>query len=262
MSITWMYVISHVCQASRLAVHLARQKTPIIVHYTHSFQPNSFIPAMLICRIDFYHFIPLSLTLTFPGRHKGHNAKPIGFIFLHTFQLIRIIFDMVLKLFKLNILILFSSEVLQNEGNNYWLHKKKCSIGMHLDIYESICFELDKMIDTIELYIFILIYLTLALIQGHGSVRKEKLLYQLYHTIFNQFGWKFVYCWDLLGDGLHAELGWWTSCWAGVMDFMLSWGDELHAQLGWWTSCSAGVMNFMLSLFRPFNISRERTLHM
>ena len=52
----------------------------------------------------------------------------------------------------------------------------------------------------------------MTLIQGDGSVRKEKLLCQLYHTIFNQFGWKFLYCWDLLGDELHAELGWWTSC--------------------------------------------------
>ena len=31
-------------------------------------QPNSFIPAMRLGTIDFYHFIPLSLTLTFLDR--------------------------------------------------------------------------------------------------------------------------------------------------------------------------------------------------
>ena len=29
-----------------------------------------FIPAMLICIIDFYHFMPLSLALTLPDDHK------------------------------------------------------------------------------------------------------------------------------------------------------------------------------------------------
>ena len=34
-----------------------------IVQYTQTFQPNVFIPAMLISTSDFYHFMPLSLTL-------------------------------------------------------------------------------------------------------------------------------------------------------------------------------------------------------
>ena len=39
-------------------------------YYTQTVQPNSFIPAMLIGTIDFYHFILLSLTLTLDGGHK------------------------------------------------------------------------------------------------------------------------------------------------------------------------------------------------
>ena len=68
-------------------------------------QPDLLIPAMLIGAIDFSHFIPLSQTLTLAWGHKVCKAKPLGFIFSHTFQLIRIKFDVVLKQFKLNILI-------------------------------------------------------------------------------------------------------------------------------------------------------------
>ena len=50
--------------------------------YTQTVQPNFFISAMLICTIDFYHFVPLSLTLTF---RRGH--------------LIRMKFDVVMKQF-------------------------------------------------------------------------------------------------------------------------------------------------------------------
>ena len=42
---------------------------------------------MLIDTIDFHHFIPLLLTLTLSGGHKvSAKAKPLGFIFSHTFQ--------------------------------------------------------------------------------------------------------------------------------------------------------------------------------
>ena len=45
-------------------------------HYMQTFQPNLVTPAMLIGNIDLYHFIPLSLTLTFPGGHKVRGALP------------------------------------------------------------------------------------------------------------------------------------------------------------------------------------------
>ena len=67
-----------------------------------------FIPAMLIIlidTIDFSHFMPLSLTLTLAGGHKvSAKQNPHGFIFIHTCQLM-------LKKFKLNILILLLSEI-------------------------------------------------------------------------------------------------------------------------------------------------------
>ena len=57
-------------------------------------QSNFSIPAVVIGMIDFCHFIPLSLTLTLPGGHK-HSTKQrlFGFIFSHTFDLIRMKFD-------------------------------------------------------------------------------------------------------------------------------------------------------------------------
>ena len=54
-----------------------------------------FIPAMLINTIDFYHLMRLSLTLTVAGGHTVSSK--------HTYQLIRMTFDMVLKKFKVNI---------------------------------------------------------------------------------------------------------------------------------------------------------------
>ena len=83
-------------------------KTFNVGHYMQTFQPIFFTPAMLIGTIDLYHFIPLLLTLALPGQCK---AKPLGFIFSHTFHLIRMKFDLLLKQFKLNIQILFLSEI-------------------------------------------------------------------------------------------------------------------------------------------------------
>ena len=59
------------------------------------------------------------------------------------------------------------------------------------------------MIDTIELYILILVQLTFTLIQDHRSARKLKLQWQLSPKVFDRFGWNLIYCWDLLV--------WWTS---------------------------------------------------
>ena len=52
-------------------------------------------------------------------RSQGqHKAKPLGFIFSCTFQLIGMKFDIVE--FKVNIQIVFLSEVFWNTGNNYY----------------------------------------------------------------------------------------------------------------------------------------------
>ena len=74
--------------------------------------PGLFIPAMLIGTINFYHFIPLSLTLPFAGDHKVSTKQNLlASIFSHIFQLTKMKFDMVLKQFKLNILILSLNEI-------------------------------------------------------------------------------------------------------------------------------------------------------
>ena len=60
--------------------------------------------AMLAGNIDSYHFIPLSLTSNLPGGHKVSTKQNLGFIFSHTFHLIRMKFDAVEEQFQLNIL--------------------------------------------------------------------------------------------------------------------------------------------------------------
>ena len=55
---------------------------------------------------------------------------------------------------------------------------RKSNVGMFLDIYELIWFKVGVMVDAIVLNIFVLIWLTLTLIQGHMNARKQKLLRQ------------------------------------------------------------------------------------
>ena len=80
---------------------------------------------------------------------------------------------------------------------------KNFNVGICLDIYESVWFKGGVIIDTFELYILTVGYVTLTMIQGHRSVRKQKLLCQLSHKIYNPFARNLVYCWDLLA--------WWIS---------------------------------------------------
>ena len=64
-----MDLCKELCLTGQLVGHLAWQSFNV-GHYTPSVQPNLFIPAMLTGTIDFYHFIPLSLTLTLSWGHK------------------------------------------------------------------------------------------------------------------------------------------------------------------------------------------------
>ena len=57
-------------------------------HHTQVVQPNCFIPALLTGTIDFYHFTPLSVTLTMLGGHKVSTKQDLlaSFFFSsHTF---------------------------------------------------------------------------------------------------------------------------------------------------------------------------------
>ena len=62
-------------------------KNIIVGNYTQTFLPIFFIPAMLRGTVNCYHFIPLSGT--FDLGHNVSTEKPVDFIFLHMFLLIR-----------------------------------------------------------------------------------------------------------------------------------------------------------------------------
>ena len=89
------------CVAKALTLDIARKV------FNHCF-----IPAVLIGAIDFCHYILLPLTLILIGGHKvSARLNPLGFIFCHTFQLVRMKFNVVLKQIKLRILVLLLSEI-------------------------------------------------------------------------------------------------------------------------------------------------------
>ena len=62
---------------------------------------------MLTGITDFYHFTPLVVTLTLAGGDKFRRKGDLVASFSSAFQLIRMKISVVLKQFKLNILILF-----------------------------------------------------------------------------------------------------------------------------------------------------------
>ena len=50
---------------------------------------------------------------------------------------------------------------------------KNLKTGMLSDFYDTISFKLGKVIDYIELYILIQVYLTMTLIESHKNARKQ-----------------------------------------------------------------------------------------
>ena len=136
-----------------------------------------FIPAMLIDTIDFYHFILLPLTLTLAGGHKISAKQNLWAWFSCTFKLIRMKFNMVLKQLKLNTLMFFFlarvNEAREITSVLLTVYKKPQTFMNSFG--SNLVFKLGMMIDTTELCILILVYVTLTLIQGHSSARKQKL---------------------------------------------------------------------------------------
>ena len=83
--------------------------------------------------IDYYHFTPHSTTLTMACGSQGQRkAKPSGFIFSHTFQLIRINFVLAFEQFNT-----LWSEISRIKGNNCCFTDcvKNFNVGMHPDVY-------------------------------------------------------------------------------------------------------------------------------
>ena len=117
MSNIWMiYVMSPVCPASQLAWQklftldiTCKLFNPIFFHTCHAYRHHWLLPAPLTTTI-LYHF---HWPWPWWGSLGQHKAKPIGFIFSHTFQLSRMKIDLVMKQFKLLILTQLLSEILQ-----------------------------------------------------------------------------------------------------------------------------------------------------
>ena len=154
-------------------------------------QPNFFIPAMHIGNIDFYHFRPVSLTL--PGGHKvSPKQNLLASFFFHTFQLMRMNFDVVMEQFKLNILRLLLSKLYRKNGNNCCFTDCAKKLGMYSDVYESIWFKLG-MIDTIVLYSSILVW-PWPWFKVTG-VQESQISAPVISQRFHWFGWNLVFCW-------------------------------------------------------------------
>ena len=111
------------------------------------------------------------------GSQGKHKAKPVGFIFPHTFHMIKMRYDLAMTQFKLNILRQLLTEIYGIKGNNCCftdcIKQKTKKLRWHaFENYEPMWFKLGLEIDTTELYILILVYVTLILIQGHRNARK------------------------------------------------------------------------------------------
>ena len=133
MNIIWIYVMSCVRlsgQPPGLAV--LRCKCFNIEQYMQIFQPNFVIPAMPVVTIDFNHFILLHWPWPWVWVTRVVQNKTSWLHFLAHFQLSRMKFDPVLKQFRLNILILFFSEIQWSKGKwmlFYWLRPKEIMVA-------------------------------------------------------------------------------------------------------------------------------------
>ena len=125
----------------------------------------------LFCQIgtiDVYHFTLLSLTLTLPGGLKVSTKQSQLASFSCT-------------LFNWSGWILSGFEAFQVE---------------HPDtILSEICWRKGN---NCCLYILILVWSTLTVVQGHRNARKQKLVCQLSHKVFSHCEWNLLYCWGLL----------------------------------------------------------------
>ena len=66
--------------------------------------------------------------------------------------------------------------------------RKKNNVGMHLDIYRQISFKPSMMTEATKLHYLIPGWMTLAFIEGHNNMRKQKLLHSFSSKFLCQFG--------------------------------------------------------------------------
>ena len=86
-----------------------------------------------------YNFVPLQ-----------QKANPVGFILWHTFQVIRMKFDIVLKQFKVDILLICLSRFTLSRQIAAVLPtvSKNITVCMHSDIYEVISLKIGVIVDS------------------------------------------------------------------------------------------------------------------
>ena len=135
------------------------------------------------------------------GSQGLSEAKSVGFVFLHTFQLIRmnvawcwissswtswcyswVRFSDSRK--KISAVLLTAS--------------KNVNTSMYLSNAEPVWFKLGMMTEPTELCILILAYKTMTLIQDHRYARKQNFLYQSSLKVLNRFRWNLACCCNVL----------------------------------------------------------------
>ena len=177
-----------------------------------NFQPNSFIPALLVGTIGLFlfNFVLLSVTLTLAKGYitRSVERKLFGFVFLYICQIIKMKISVVLKQFMLNILILVTVtvfvrivvRVICSRERNATLLRQKNNACMHLVAYEPISLKPEMVIDLTELFCFETCFPLHDLCDSkqQESERQQKPLCQLPHNVLNQIWWKLVCYRDLL----------------------------------------------------------------
>ena len=126
--------------------------------YMQTFRPIFFIPAMLIGTIDFYHFIPLPLTLTLPGFTRSAQSKTSWLHFLtHIFLTDQDEISYGVEAIDVEHSVLVFIEIFRNKGIKccFTDFVKKNPKNKHA--FESIWFKFGMVIGTIVLYILILV---------------------------------------------------------------------------------------------------------
>ena len=131
------------------------------------------------------------------------KAKTSALMISQSFQVIGMKFGIYcqLRLVSVMNLILCLCRPFNIQGRKSYLYDfstKKFNIGLYLDIWRPLSFKCGITIGTTELYIFISVWMTLTIIQGHSCMRNQKLLCRFSEKFRCWFGWNSVCCYNLL----------------------------------------------------------------
>ena len=145
------------CPASHLAVghYACRNYSARFFHTCHAYG---------------HWILPFNATYSDLDLARGHKVsrKPVGPSFSHTFQLIGMIFNVMLKRFKLNIVIVILSMV------------KGTAEHLQTDLFQT-----GTVIETLEICILIPVWMTLIFIQGYNLRVLTRMVY-LKHDIYSR----------------------------------------------------------------------------